>query len=564
MSVLATEVARLAASRPDRPAVVFGEQTWTFAQLADSVAAVVARLRDAGVRRPDRMVVSSSDRYHAVVGALAAMAVGSYVPVDPSYPASRRHQVTAQVGALLVLTDEVAEQPVPTVDVRTADLPTGTGGPTWPSGLSPAAPDDVVYIMLTSGTTGEPKQVPIVAGALELFFRDLARTVPGLAEARVLHAASMSFDASILELAMWLAGGGVLDISARDPLSIRRVLARTTHAMLTPSMLRQTTAADLAHLEVLVCGGERLRAHDLDPVPRSCQVLNAYGPTEATVWATVHQLGGVRAEGGDPAIGRPVGEAVALLVDETLAPLNGPGEGELLLAGPTITPGYLCGDPTSRAAFVTIDGLRYYRTGDLVRQDDAGLLHYVDRVDRQLKIRGHRIEPGEVETAVTAIPGVRTALVLAVDLGGDQQLAGAIECDSAAGLTARSVQDQLLERLPRWLVPTRWHLAEELPLTSSGKVDLKEVRRLLEAGGLSDPVPSATSGRGTRLLAIVETVLGHQVGPEDDFYLLGGDSLSALKIIDAAQRELGLELPLEDLIGAPTVLAFIKQHESAT
>ncbi|MGA5303627.1 amino acid adenylation domain-containing protein [Nucisporomicrobium flavum] len=520
-----------AVARPDDVALVADGHRYTYADLdraSDAVAAALAA-RGAG---PESIVgihlSRSADLVVAVLG--VGKAGAAYLPLDPAFPQARR-QLMIEDARPAVIIDEsflagVAPAPAPEVTPH---------------------PDTAAYVIYTSGSTGRPKGVVVTHRDREAFLAALPLE-PG---ERLLAVTTLSFDISVLELLGTLRAGGTIVLATpeqvRDPLLLARLLEteRITAMQATPSLwaaLLEASDVDLSGVRALV-GGEAL------PVPlaralheRAAAVVNLYGPTEVTVWATAEQVDA----GWDGSIGRPLPGTAAHVLDEWLEPVPPGVAGELYLGGAQVTRGYL-GRPGLTASRFVADPYgpgRLYRTGDLARWRD-GRLEYLGRTDHQVKVRGFRIELGEIEAVALSHPDVTRAVVVA---RGDRLIA---YVTTTPRFSRASLAALFESALPGYMIPAVCQVLDELPLTPNGKVD----RNALPAAGVAAVTSTAPRSRTEEAVArIVARVLGvAAVGADDDFFALGGHSLLLVRLATALREELGAEIPVSRLFTAPTV-----------
>jgi thioesterase domain-containing protein/acyl carrier protein len=406
------------------------------------------------------------------------------------------------------------------------------------------------YVIYTSGSTGRPKGVVVSHRELDAFLAAVDEVVAVTAADRLLAVTTLSFDISVLELMQPLRNGGCVvlatDAQVRDPRLLATLVEAATVMQATPSlwaMLLETSDVDLSGLRALV-GGEALPpalAGELHRRARS--VTNLYGPTEVTVWATAAVVGS-----GRPTIGRPLSGTTARVLDAALRPVPPGVAGELYLGGAQVTRGYLGRAALTATRFVADPdgGGRLYRTGDLARWLPAGELEFLGRVDAQVKVRGHRIELGEVEVVLAAHPDVTRAVVAA----RQDRLVGYVT--TVDGVAPDDLVRYLAARLPGSMIPAAFVVLDQVPRTPNGKVD----RAALPDADFS----TATAGTRphsrteSRLCAIVARVLGlGSVGVADDFFALGAHSLLLVRLAAAIRRDLGVDLPVAELFTASTV-----------
>ncbi|GLW34743.1 non-ribosomal peptide synthetase [Actinoplanes regularis] len=540
---------------PQAPAVSWDGGEWSYAELAEQSRRVAARLRAAGVR-PGGVVGVFLPRGAMLIAALLGVwrAGAAYVPLDPRYAAGRTAQALQDSGAACVLVDArsaeqmPAESDTPVVrvdDAGTEETATGTA----PEG------GDTAYVIYTSGSTGRPKGVAVSHAALTAFLDATAALVGGTGpETAWLGLTSVSFDISGLEMYLPLATGGRVavcgeEIAAGDGAAVAGFARRqrVTHVQATPSGWQVLLAGGYHRPEVTaLVGGEAL------PLPLARQLraasgrlFNMYGPTETTIWSACWA---VPAEPAQVSLGGPIPGTRLRVLDPSggLCPIGVPGE--LVIGGAGVALGYLYRPDLTGQRFVPDPwgppGARMYRTGDLVRYRADGGLEFLGRRDQQVKVRGHRLELGEVEGALRAAPGVREA---AAALHGDR-LVGYVTGD----VDAERVRAGLAAVLPGYAVPSTVLALPALPLTPNGKLD----RSALPA---EPAVPTATDrheyvGAAAQLHDIWCEVLGRaSIGPDENIFDLGGHSLTMARIAARIRERVGADLPLSAFFDAPTI-----------
>ncbi|GAA3583079.1 hypothetical protein GCM10022419_076040 [Nonomuraea rosea] len=556
---------RAVALAPDATALISGDEQVSYAELDARVARLAAALRRRGVADGCVVGVCAGRSAEAVVALLAVWrAGGAYLPLDPGHPDERLAFLIADSGARLVVTDAELAHRLPQETV--ALIPSagsGSGDPRWLGGWAAVRPGDPAYVVYTSGSTGRPKGVLVEHGSLALRVRWM-RHAYGLRPAdRVVQFASLSFDAHAEELYPALtAGASVLLLpggAATLPDALRTPAGRRVSVLDLPTAYwhRLTEAlGDVSWpepLRLMIIGGEqahasavaRWRARFGDEVT----LVNTYGPTEATIIATAATLGAADTTHRPP-IGRPIDGTTAHVLGRHGEPVPPGSPGELFLGGPGLAHGYL-GRPALTAHRFTPDphgppGSRLYRTGDRVRRRPDGVLEFLGRFDGQVKVRGFRVEPGEVEAALLAHPGVRQAVVTA----DPERLTAYVVGSAEPGELRR----RLAATLPAHLVPTGWVRLDALPLTITGKVDLAALPA-------PEPVPSAafvplSTDAETLVAGIWAQVLGldaGRIGALDDFFALGGHSLLATRVAALLRNSLEVEVPVRTVFDHPSV-----------
>ncbi len=530
---------------PDAPALAHGGRTLGYRELWDRAGRLARRLRASGVGPEARVGVCAERTPGMVAGLLAVLrAGGAYVPLDPAYPAERRAFILEDSRAAVLLTD--------------AELDVGTSQDASPL-PDDASPENLAYLIYTSGLTGRPKGVAIEHHSAVAFARWAREVFDEEDWAGVLASTSASFDLSVFELLVPLCWGGRV-VLARDALELQ-ALPRELDVRLVNTV--PSAMAELVHAGALPpsvrtvnLAGEPLRRELVRALADAGvrRVLNLYGPSEDTTYSTfaVQDPDGE----GEPPIGRPVAGTQAWVLDVGLQPVPVGVAGELFLGGAGLARGYL-GRPDLTAERFIPDpfgglGVRLYRTGDRVRRRPDGELVFLGRLDHQVKLRGFRIELGEIEAALLSLPGVREAAVLVLGEGDLRRLVAFV----AGG---EGLQERLAARLPAYMVPAAFVSLPALPLTPNGKVDRKALARLA-------PGTEGASGRAPEtpeevLLAEVWTeVLGlERIGAADSFFALGGHSLLAARVQARVRERCGAELPLAAFFQTPALAGLALQ-----
>ncbi len=562
-------------------------EAWTYGELNAEANRLARHLRGRGVG-PESLVGLCVERTPAMVVALLAIlkAGGAYVPLDPTYPAERLAYVLADSGAKVLITHpdlryifpEDGPEDGPDGGREVIELDPVSGAPAEWSGESPedlpplAGPENLAYVIYTSGSTGRPKGVEVRHRGVVNFLATMARR-PGLAAADILLAVTtISFDIAGLELYLPLAAGARVVLASRDTAADGALLAAAigrhgiTAMQATPATWRLLLAAGWPGspgLKVL-CGGEALpRELAVQLLDRVGELWNVYGPTETTIWSTVDRvLPGELQEGAAP-IGRPIANTSTLILDRGLRPVPAGPAGELYIGGAGVARGYHGRPELTAERFIpdpwgSEPGARLYRTGDVARYLPSGRIAYLGRADHQVKVRGFRIEPGEIEAALARHPAVRQAVVLArEDTPGDPRLVAYFVLAEGQAASVGNLRAALREELPDYMIPSLFVPLAALPLTPNGKVDRKALPATngprLETGREHVPPEGPVQ---ERLAAIWSEVLRlERVGATDNFFELGGHSLMAMQVLARVQEAFGIELPLRTMFDNPTVAA---------
>ncbi|GGL43099.1 non-ribosomal peptide synthetase [Planomonospora parontospora] len=568
--------------RPQALAVTDGRHTLTYGQLVTAARALAADLTAHGLTPATAVGLLAPRSVRAVVGQLAIWwAGGHYVPLDPAYPRARTAQMLQDAGVPFTLGDKKPLESAGIPAHRSLVLPTDPpAGETTGRPAPPCDPEALAYVMYTSGSTGRPKAVAVPHRAVTRLV-----TAPEYATLtardRVLFHSPATFDASTFEVWAPLACGAAVVVSAAEQPSLED-LARdverhgVTVAFFTTALFHQLATRRSRVFDVLrtvLVGGEALSPRHARSVLRAfpwLELVNVYGPTEATTFTTAHRIRDGDCDAAVP-IGVPVNGATAHVLGTDGEPVPPGTTGELWIGGPRLARGYLGRPEHTAERFVEhASAGRLYRSGDLVSLRPDGTLDFHGRADDQVKVRGFRIEPGEIEHALREHPAVdAAAVVVHRSETGDARLAAFVVPGGDRWPGTAALRTDLAERLPAHLVPELWTTLERLPLAGTGKVDRRALAGLPPAGNAgaeasTPPGPAAMSPIQQAVAEVWSRALDAPVtGPEADFIALGGHSLLALGIVEDLREELGAELSLPDFFAFPTVAGHAELIERA-
>ncbi|MEU0029370.1 amino acid adenylation domain-containing protein, partial [Streptomyces sp. NPDC006335] len=551
---------------PDAVAVAFEDESVTYAELNARANRLARRLIGQGAG-PERFVALAVPRSaDMIVALLAVLKSGAgYVPIDPDLPAERIRLIVDEIRPVCLVTAGDAVAGVPPVPVLRLDDPDLCGAVAALPGhdvvdtdrTAPLTWANAAYVIYTSGTTGRPKGVVVTHRGLPGLAASAAQRCGTGPDVRVLQFASLSFDITVWEIWMALTSGARLELPdsgmAGDELAAFIDRRGVTYATLPPTVLATLPEDGMPSLDCVLVGGESVSPGLIGRWAASRRVLNGYGPTEATVGATMSAP--LTGAGGPVPIGTPLINMRVYVLDDRLQPVPPGVAGELYLAGAGLARGYFGRPSLTASRFVACPfGGRMYRTGDVVRWLRDGNLEFLGRADDQVKLRGFRIEPGEVASVLSSHKTVsQTTVVVREDRPGDPRLvAYVVPADSAAGGDPAMLREFLRERLPDYLVPAAVVVLDALPLTRNGKVDQSALPAPDFAAAMGGGVPRTPEEEV--LCGLFAEVLGLPgVGVDDDFFELGGHSLLATRLVSRVRAALGAELSVRSVFEEPTV-----------
>jgi len=559
---------------PEAVAVSFDGQALTYAELNERAGRIASALQKRGAG-PEVLVGIALDRSPEMIAAIFGVlkAGAAWLPIAVDQPADRIAFILNDARPNTVVTRGYlrAQLPLTAEPFEVLDLDElESAREAMPLAPSPSLvrPTNLAYVIYTSGSTGRPKGVMIEQrGAANLAFAQ-AKLFGVSAGTRVLQFAAPTFDAAVSEILVTLLNGGTLVLARREQLlgpDLAGLLRDGEIQVVTlpPSVLATVPEGEFPALRTLVVAGEACPVDLAKRWSTGRRMINAYGPTEATVCATTGECDGL----GRITIGRPMENVRVYIVDANLRPAPIGVPGELLIGGAGVARGYLGRTELTSERFipdpfVPMDGARLYRTGDRARYLADGRIEYVGRTDRQVKIRGFRIEPGEIETALTELESVREAVVLDRENSpGHRSLVAFLTTHNGAAPGNRELRKALQAKLPRYMVPSAFVIVDQLPLTAHGKIDrvalLKLQGRGEEARARLELEKSQAAPRNA-----VEQVLSNiwqpilnleSIGIRENFFELGGHSLLAMQVASRVREDFGIDLPIAAVFSSPTV-----------
>jgi amino acid adenylation domain-containing protein len=565
-------IERQARLAPAGIALRCGEYRLSYGEVNRRANQLARLMRSCGVGPEDRVGVFLDPSLEFVVGVLAILKAGCvYLPLDPANPPQRLAGMLEDARPPVILTDTALADRLPAMPECQPLI--------WDEGLAAAVADQpnddprraagqehAAYVIFTSGSTGRPKAAVLLHRGLVNVAREQALMFgPGPGD-RVLQFAALGFDASLFELVMALASGATLCLARRDQLlpgsALLATLEREEISIVTlpPSALAALPDAALPKLRIVAAAGEACSAELVRRWAPGRAFFNLYGPTEATIWASAVRC---HPDGGPPTLGRPIGDTRFYVLDRHLQPVPVGVPGELCIAGAGLARHYLNHSDLTAERFVAdpfgdMPGARIYRTGDRVRWLADGSVDYVGRIDQQIKLRGYRIEPGEIEAVLAEHPGLRDVVVLAHGGEATQRLVAYVTLRAPGGTpTADDLRRFLRDQLPDYMVPARIVLIDQMPLTPSKKIDRKA---LPDPDTARPDLETAFAAPRDALDAVLAKWFGdalrvERVGIADNFFDLGGDSLTATRIVSQVHDAFRVELTIPELFGAATVAA---------
>ncbi|WP_442801277.1 amino acid adenylation domain-containing protein [Serratia rubidaea] len=558
---------------PTHPAIIDKDnKNISYQQLDDLSNRLCALLQRRGVGPGSLVPLLAQRTPQLIIGMLAIAKSGAaYIPLDSSYPEQRIKYIIEQSRSPIILSDHENNNEKNQYDsVKLINIDT--------------IPDEIVlsrqpvdipqqalaYVIFTSGTTGTPKGVMVEHLSLWNIVRWHNRQFAMDADCRTTLNAGIGFDVAQWEIWSALTSGAALCLPAEEqrlqPAALLQFFAdrRLTHAfvptVLVPDVVRADKPARLA-LRYLFTAGEKLAP--LDPTPLGCPLIDYYGPTEATIFATCNPLT-CAADAATASIGRPVTDTEIFILDEQLQPVSGDAPGELFISGSCLARGYLHNPQLSAEKFLQpagFNGKRLYRSGDRARWLADGRIQYLGRLDDQVKIRGNRIELGEIESVIMQTPGVSAAVAVVTEpeQAADKKIVACLVADAAQPDLLDAVKARLKKTLPSYFLPADYLLLPRLPLNANGKTDKAALlahyaaSRTTAGNALPDAAQEQVAAVWRELLAL------NAIGADDNFFDIGGHSLLAARLAEAIGQRLGVKTYVRDIYEFPTVAALTRE-----
>jgi amino acid adenylation domain-containing protein len=552
---------------PDNIAVVYEDQQLTYRELNSRANQLAHYLKELAVK-PDTLVGICVERsLEMIVGILAILKAGAaYVPLDPNYPQERLTFMLEDSAATVLLTQGQLIENLPLDQVSIVDLDQDWGNIAENSQenlRNDINSDNLAYIIYTSGSTGKPKGVEIAHQGLYSLAKTQISLFNVCEDSRVLQFASLSFDASISEIAMALGSGASLCLGKAESLLPGQPLAQLiqqyliTHVTLPPSALAVMTDKDFPSLQVIIVAGEACSGELVAKWSKKYRFFNAYGPTESTVCATVAEC---TPQTGNPPIGRPIANIQVYLLDAYGQPVPIGVPGELHIGGLGLARGYRHQPALTTAKFISHPfsedtSTRLYKAGDLARYLPDGKIEFLGRIDNQVKIRGFRIEIGEIEAVLNNHPQIQqTVVIVREDLKENKRLVAYVVV-SDESINSNSLREYLKQQLPEYMVPSNFVFLEAFPLTPNGKIDRKALLSSELTPLREQKVSNAPRNHlEVTLLQIWTEILGvENLGRDDNFFESGGHSLLAVRLLNQIEQHFSKKISLAAFFQEPTI-----------
>jgi amino acid adenylation domain-containing protein len=545
---------------PDKVAVVYHQTSLSYSELhikSNQVANYLAKTGE--VSKGDMVCLAANRSAETVITLLGIMKTGAVcLPLDGALPSERVRFILENSGARLLITDNREYRDL-TLPVLMLEEAVSCDSSDFSVAINP---DDLAYVIYTSGSSGTPKGVMIEHASFMNMFVNMIGNFGVTPTDRVLHFASIGFDAAVFEIFQALLTGAALVIAdketVQDPISFVRYMSdqKVTVATLPPAYLSALDKPELPYLHTLITAGEQANLSDVNHYKKYKKYINGYGPTETSVCSS-YFIAEKEIEYKDSMpIGKTVPGSSIYILNEHLEPLPIGFAGELCVSGPILARGYLNNEELTAQKFVPNPfekGGKMYRTGDKARFRPDGNIEFLGRLDEQVKIKGNRIELGEIEARLLTGDFAREAVVLDVELNGDRVLAAFIIPNKKIG--SSELKEFLRKFLPEYMIPHYFIFPDQIPLTQNGKINKAELRKMVSVAPVSvNPDADEPTDFEAKLIPIFERVLNYSpVGVNDNFFELGGESLKTARLITRIKSELQLEINFKAVFDHPTV-----------
>ncbi len=570
-------VAQQAAGSPGAPAILSQSEGLTYGELNRRANRLARHLQLLGLGREKLAAIYMERSSWLVVAALAVLkAGGAYVPIDPQAPSERVRFMLHDAGVSVLLTSSTLTSRAPAGKWRVCEVDaewTLSPAPSDGEIASEVSESDLAYVIYTSGSTGQPKGVEIPHAGLSNLVAWHRRAFAVTNADRASLQAALGFDASVWELWPYLASGATIRIAPesirnspellRDWLVSQKITITFLSTALAESMLNLKWPPNTA-LRILLTGADALQQRPSSRLP--FQLVNNYGPTECTVVVTSGRVESKESASGIPSIGRAIDGVSVHILDEGMRAVPEGTAGEIYVGGAGLARGYRNQPALTAQRFVhnPLSGERFYRTGDLARQLPNGEIEFLGRVDDQIKIRGYRVEPLEIVTALNSHPDVQSNVVIArEDQKGEKRLVAYVVPRANAALRAAELRRHVGSQLPDYMIPAVFLKVDSIPVTANGKADRAALPKPDESNILRDhEYVEPNSLVEKRLAEIAAPLLKvDRIGRTDNFFLLGGHSLLGTQLITRIQEAFGVELSLLSLFDHPTIAAMAGEIE---
>ncbi|MEC0600840.1 amino acid adenylation domain-containing protein, partial [Bacillus spizizenii] len=547
---------------PEHIAVIYQDEKITYKELNEKSNSLAVTLIKAGVKKETVVGIIAEKSIETIIGMLAILkSEGAFLPIDPEYPSDRIKYMLEDSNSNLLLVQNSNIENVP-FDGQLINLNDSSLYMNDQCNLSTEnSQDQLAYVIYTSGTTGRPKGVMVHHAGLSNLKSMFEKEMRITERDRVIQFASFSFDASVWEISMALLTGAELHVLSKDTInnyeSFKEYITQKeiTVATLPPVYINHIDINEISTLRLLITAGSQITKTQLDRITDKIKYINAYGPTETTVCATVWEYPGYDSGLSAVPIGKPIQNLKTYIVDNdnNLLPIG--VAGELCIAGDSLARGYLNKEDLTNEKFVNNpfeSGTRMYKTGDLAKWLPDGNIEYLGRIDDQVKVRGYRIETGEIENQLLNVEGIKEAVVFdRSDENDNKYLCAYITAEK--NMLAVNVKDRLAKMLPSYMIPSFIIQVKQMPLTPNGKID-KKALAAIKKPVQSDVVREAPRSYVEEILVKVwSEVLGiEEIGISDNFYELGGDSIKSILIVSKLQKY-NLTLEVKDLFENPQI-----------